>query len=483
MFTMTRLITTPAVSLTEMSYSSYVTAEYWQPSYHPFAYDRRRQMKKLYDVAGALWHSTDLDADVIERDLDASLTYMAAAFDLYEGRTEPEFEGSFCFVVPTRLERGSPQYSDEIVRHLPLLRHVGPATRQRVLAGICPCVIDTYRPDGSGRRGAMVLAPLFKDMSTDLSDPLQAVEVGFDVIADTARFVRERLGGTVMGLGATLPLLTRLAANYLGKTLSVPGLAITTGHGGTVWLLNETIKLARAELPALAADNVGIIGTGGIGRSTADYLLTDDPVARVVLYDSDAARLRRVADDLGARHGNSRVATSRSVRDIFRRRGVIVSAVTSPISLGALESAGLDLHGTFVVDDSQPHAVSREAVEAKGGHVAWVIGEDRSDRGALTFEGGFDYGGWGPIRSCEIWGCEAEAGSIFLQRAPEAAVTKTVTPEAARRIGQLCSSSSIGAAPLQSFGRYIEAPRSNQRPVRLPVLRPAPSSLAAVARA
>jgi hypothetical protein len=137
---------------------------------------------------------------------------------------------------------------------------------------------------------------------------------------------------------------------------------------------------------------------------------------------------------------------------------VIVSAVTSPVTLSGPEYDGLDLEGTFVLDDSQPHAVSREDVEAKGGNVAWVIGEDRSEHGALTFAGGFDYGGWGPVRSNEVWGCEAEAGSIYLQSAPEAAVTKPVTPDAARRIGELCQSSSIGPAPLQSFGQYLSRP-------------------------
>jgi hypothetical protein len=453
----TYLTTTPAGSLTELFDSSHPDIAYWQPRYHPLAYDRWGQMKKLHDVAGAL-RGAGLDPCVIERDLDASLTFMTAAFDLYEGRTEPDFEGSFCFVVPTRVERSSPQYSDEIIGHLPLLRHVGPATRQRVLVGICPCILETYRRDGSGRRGAMVLAPLFKDMNTDMADPLHALEVGYDVIADTAEFVRNRLGATVMGLGATLPLLTYLAARYLGKLLRVPGLTITTGHGGTVWLLSETITAARAELPLAGTDSIGVIGTGAIGRSTADYLLSDDPAIGALLYDSDPVKLRRVADELAARHGQTRVATARSARDIFRRRGIIISAVTSPISLTGPESAGLDLHGTFLVDDSQPHAISREAVEQKGGQVAWVIGEDRSDRAALTFEGGFDYGGWGPIRSCEVWGCEAEAGSIYLQGAPDAAVTKSVTPESARRIGQLCASSSVGAAPLQSFGRYIGRP-------------------------
>jgi hypothetical protein len=135
------------------------------------------------------------------------------------------------------------------------------------------------------------------------------------------------------------------------------------------------------------------------------------------------------------------------------------------LALGWCDAAAADEDGTFVLDDSQLRAVSREAVEARGGHVAWVIGEDRSECGALTFAGGFDYRGWGPVRSSEVWGCEAEAGSIYLQQAPEAAVTTAVTPDAARRIGQLCEASLVGPAPLQSFGRYL-APRET-RHVRL----------------
>jgi hypothetical protein len=92
--------------------------------------------------------------------------------------------------------------------------------------------------------------------------------------------------------------------------------------------------------------------------------------------------------------------------------------VTSSISLTGPEYAGLDLRATVVLDDSQPHAVSREAVEERGGHVAWVIGEDRSEHGALTFEGGFDYCGWGPVRNREVWGGARRRPARFTPRTP-----------------------------------------------------------------
>jgi predicted amino acid dehydrogenase len=432
--------------------------DHWQPSYDPAEYDLGRQLRKLRDVAEFLMRSSAVDPDTIDRHLAESIAHMRRSFDVYEGRIDPGFAGSFCFVVPTRVARGSNEYSDEVVGTLPLLRHVGHTTRQLVLAGICPSVIETYRPDPTGRQGAMVLAPIFKDIASDISNPAWALALTYRVIADTAWFIRNRLGAEVMGLGATLPLLTFLARKHLGLSVEEPGLTLTTGHGGTVWLLNETIEQARDQLSLRGTDRVGFIGAGGIGRSAAAYLLSGDPAAEVTLYDSDTAKLHRVTAELAAQYGTGRVTAARDSCDILSRGGVIVSAVTSPISLTGPEYEGLALDGTFVLDDSQPHAVSRESVEARGGHVGWVIGEDRSERGVLTFTRDFDYGGWGPVRCNEVWGCEAEAGSIYLQSARDAAITKAVTPDAARRIGELCQASSIGPAPLQSFGKYLALP-------------------------
>jgi hypothetical protein len=134
------------------------------------------------------------------------------------------------------------------------------------------------------------------------------------------------------------------------------------------------------------------MGARGIGRSAAAYLLESDPSAQVRLYDSDRAKLDRVAGDLATTYGTRRVSSARHSRDILGRRGIIVSAVTSPVVLFGSEDEGLDLDGTFVLDDSEPHAVSREAIEARGGQVAWVIGEDRSECRALTLAGGFEVG-------------------------------------------------------------------------------------------
>lgn len=66
--------------------------------------------------------------------------------------------------------------------------------------------------DERHERGALVLAPLYSDMSTDIrddpTDPNQALRlwslVG-DILADAVRFAHNRLGADYLGSGATLP--------------------------------------------------------------------------------------------------------------------------------------------------------------------------------------------------------------------------------------------------------------------------------------
>lgn len=445
----------PAEQLVDLSGESVMSQEHWQPNYSPSSYDRNGQVQKLIDVAELLKVNGSVDLTTIDQDLHESIMRTNKTFDLYEGKEAPDFDGSFAFVVPTRIERNSAEYGDEILPYLTILRHVDNATRQRALAGTCPWVLDIYHPDDKDKQGAMLFAPVFKDLSTDVPDVAQALSTSFDIIEDTIRFANEKLGANVAGLGATLPLLTYMSDKYLGRKLDVPGVTTTTGHGGTVWLLNETIARARNKLNLVETDQVGVIGTGGIGKSTADYILSSDKYTTVNLFDINQEKLANVAVELSEKYGAKRVRTADSIRDVLKKQGVIVSAVTSPITLSQPEYDGLELSGAFILDDSQPHGVDREDVEAKGGKVGWVIGKDNTTTQSLTFLNGFNYGGWGPAKSNEVWGCQAEAGVIHLQEAYDAAITKAVTPETAHRIGDLCIASGIAAADLQSFGRYL----------------------------
>lgn len=446
----------PPDQLIDLSESPALKQSHWQPDYRPSNYNRERQLQKLIDVAHLLKQRGDVSSGVIDKELAESVDRTNKTFDLYEGKQAPDFEGSFAFMVPTRIDRHSSEYGDEILPYLTILRHVDNATRQLALAGTCPWILDIYHPDGQGKQGAMIFAPVFHDLEKDAPNRLQALETTFDIISDSARFARDKLGASVVGLGATFPLLTHMSAKILGKDINdLPGLTVTTGHGGTVWLINETINRARSELSLADSDQIGIIGTGGIGRSAADYILKSDPSAAVNLYDNNQERLRKVALELDEKYDHRRVQTAGSIRELLDKKGIVVSAVTSPITFLGQEYEGLNLEGSFILDDSQPHAVAREEVEARGGKVGWVIGKDGTPTQALTFVNGFNYGGWGPVASNEVWGCQAEAGVIYLQDAPEVAIKEAVTPETARKIGELCELSEIGPAPLQSFGKYI----------------------------
>lgn len=444
----------PAEEIVDLS-AEFLDRDYWQPDYKVGSYSRSAQNQKLIDIAVALRGRGDHDASMIDSELAISLERTNKTFDLYEGIEAPDFDGSFAFVVPTRIDSQVSEYGDEILPYLTLLRHVDNFTRQRLLAGTCPWVLDIYQPDSNGRQGAMIFAPVFKDIQTDVKDPIEALATTSDIISDTITFARDRLGIEVAGLGATLPLLTYMAKKYLGKELAVDGVTTTTGHGGTVWLINETIRQARNELTLPDSNTVSVIGTGGIGKSAADYILSSDPDSLVQLYDIKPQKLQSVAEELRAKYGTNRVQASDNIRTLLNNKGIIVSAVTSPIALNGPGNDNLDLRDSFIVDDSQPHGVDRTEVEALGGHVGWVIGKDGTTTRSLTFVNGFSYGGWGPAKGNEVWGCQAEAGVVFLGDAKEAAINEAVTPESAHRIGQLCTDLGIAAAPLQSFGRYI----------------------------
>lgn len=444
----------PASDLTDLSRSPKLAEDNWKPNYRPESYDRDRQIGKLKDVADLLKLAGNVNHDVLNAELAESIARTNKTFDLYEGRTVPDFDGSFAFVVPTRIDRESADYGDEILPYLTILRHVDNATRQLTLAGTCPWVLDIYNPDTKGKQGAMIFAPVFKDLARDSKNDAEALDTSHAIIQDTILFARNKLGVNVAGLGATLPLLTYMAEKYLGKKLEIDGVTTTTGHGGTVWLLHETIKKAIAKLYVSDSVETGIIGVGGIGKSTADYILNADNASTVRLFDKDPAKTSRVADELRAVYGEKRVRTAPDAATLVRAGGIIVSAITTPLDLSDEVYRGGP--PALWVDDSQPHGVNRSQVEILGGNVAWVIGRDNTPTTALTLKNGFNYSGWGPAMPNEVWGCQAEAGVVHLMNAPEAAIRNAVTPASARLIGELCTEAGIGTAELQSFGRYLK---------------------------
>jgi rhamnulose-1-phosphate aldolase/alcohol dehydrogenase len=101
------------------------------------------------------------------------------------------------------------------------------------------------------------------------------------------------------------------------------------------WALEEA-KLRRQPPPAALEGRIALItgGAGGIGRATAERLLTDG--ACVVLADLDPGALDRAGADLAARYGADRVrATTMDVTD--------EAAVAAGMAFAALEFGGIDI--------------------------------------------------------------------------------------------------------------------------------------------
>jgi predicted amino acid dehydrogenase len=268
------------------------------------------------------------------------------------------------------------------------------------------------------------------------------------VINQAAKFAKHRLGAKVMGLGAILPALTRY-----GQTIHVDGLTTTTGHGGTVALIGETVSKA-IEGVGLPSNRIGIIGSAGsIGRSSLALLLEQYPDASFDVHD--VKTMERVMAALSPAD-KARVNVAKSIEDVFRSSKVVVSAITSTINLGK-DHPSASLDGTVIIDDSQPGAFMRDEVESLGGRVVWVVGNDDSREGTATRVGGYQFGNdTGLHRSTNVWGCEAEAYSVATTGRLDLALRSAVTPEKARAIGELLKNCGIGVADYQSFGKPVD---------------------------
>ncbi|MCA9308782.1 NAD(P)-binding domain-containing protein [Candidatus Saccharibacteria bacterium] len=413
-------------------------------------YDRSRQARKL-DELEAVLSQKGIDPTELDDAMQKTRAFIEHSFDLYEGQITEPHDGSYAFVVPTRIERDNPDYSEEATEHFPALRYVDSETRARMLVGMCPFIIDRYGVDEHGKRGFMVFSPLFGDMMRDYGEDLGTLSsVAGKVINDTARFTRDKLGVSVVGLGAILPRLT----NH-GRDITVDGLHTTTGHGGTVHLIAETMRSAiQRGLIADFSGRLGIIGAGNIGSATADVILDRGIADSLIISDNKPERLDHVVADLQQKYPNAHVLGTLDNAEVIGETPGVVSAVTTTFHLDAPEWASVDLDGKFVLDDSQPGCFNPEALEARGAILAWVMGRDNTPGGLLTLEK-FDYGSTGPASRNDVWGCQGEAGSVYLTGEYDAVINDLVTPNTAKRIGTLFELAGVGPAPLQRMGAYI----------------------------
>lgn len=408
----------------------------------------------LGDVAGT---SDYLNAD---QALQESEDFVNNAFDVYEGKVEPP-QFKWAFAVPGRNEDfQDDEYASEVTPFLPLLDPqygVDPRTRQYTVAGLAPSVIETYQGRQFGdETGAIVWTPFYLDATSRIHPDKWREFVRDNTpgiresISKTAAFVRQRLGADVMGLGATIPSFTQL-----GKSIHEEGLTTTTGHGGTVYLIQETVREV-IERRGTDVKKVGLLGAGSIGTSWAELVL-DESKYDISVYDPQIRQVGKLMN-----HPESdKVSPMANEVELLESSDVIVSAINNTLDLNALERAygrKIDLTGKVIVDDSQPGSFNREEVEARGGTLVWVVGQDTSKTKVLHRVDGYNFGDTsGLYGEGSLWGCEAEAASIYLQNRKDLAILGHVRPDMAVAIGGLMRQNDIKVAtPLQSFGKPVK---------------------------
>lgn len=395
----------------------------------------------------------------IDRAFEETRQFVTTAFDVYDGRQESE-RYDWVFAVPGRVEAAQGNdYASEVTPFLPILdpRYgVDDVTRQHTTSLLAPSVIETYVGNNE-QTGAVVWAPLYINSAHrhDASSWRQfLVEHTPGIrrsVNDTAEFAAKRLGASVMGLGASIPSFTQF-----GKTIKQEGLVTTTGHAGTVHLLHETVQVV-IEQRGVNEKTIGLLGAGSIGSSWAELLLADGSGRRVSVFDRNDTQINQLWQKTDGKH----IDIQLDELAVLRSADVIVSAISRTLDLDQLErDAGqaIDLEGKVIIDDSQPGAFDRDQVEARGGSLVWVVGQDMSKSQALHRRGGYNFGETaGLYGKGAVWGCEAEAASIYLEDHQELAVRSHVTPEMAVAIGGLCRSIGVGvASPLQSFGSPVK---------------------------
>jgi hypothetical protein len=437
----------------------------------------QRLLGQLDDIYEAVLACTDADPARVWAAYEHSVRFATAAFRTLQGR-RPVFDGrriDSVFAVPLRHNGVDPIYSTDSDAFLPLLGRefgISPAMQLRGILGLPPAVIETnFQGAGTGEAGVTMCVPLFTtmidDINPDKSNRAQAAElvrVASSIMQKAAFLAHVQLGATVLGLGGTLPKVSGYGAGFRHHPeYDLSGLVTTTGHGGTVHLILETVRALQNTATFGGRDTtLGLIGAAGsIGWSTVVSLhdLVGGHQVRVNDHRHDV--LRAKID--GYPHRNL-LRQTRNVVDVLRDCNVIVAAVTRGIDLDVIDPLRqLDLRGKAIIDDSEPKAFRREQVEARGGYLLNVAGQAHGDFAALQRDGHwtggperpYGYGDEAGLWGHASWGCDIERVMISWSGAHAEAVIGEVTPANVRNIGRLCAHAGVGAAPFQSFSRPV----------------------------
>lgn len=383
------------------------------------------------------------------------------------------------FVVPMRSSRFDDENglknsnASEITPFAPILDRrlgVGSKERMRAVYGLPPMVLDTYFKDPEHSR-VLVVAPIFGDMKRDMwpdrNDMTQARrlhEAVQNATHETVKFVYHQLGGRAFGLGAILPHPT--ITNYGNNLRGIKGMediVTTTGHAGTVHMIVETIGKVREETSIDTNGTIGVIGgAGSIGWSSTATILAVMKDHKVISYDRNEEKL---LDQVYGYNQSDRIELASDVLEVLESANVIVSAVTTPIDLDKLEkerNVKIDLSGKVIIDDSQPGCFSKDQVDARGGHLIWVIGEDASQTKFMSRDGAntggkpYNYGDTsGVLGEYDDFPCGQELATLEYFGAFDRAIRGPVTPESALAMSGLMRAAGVRPAQFQSYGQAV----------------------------
>jgi hypothetical protein len=447
------------------------------PDYVNFS--RTEVLKKLEQVRATVLAETNAPKAEVEAAYDRTQYFFDSSFDFYELKKDLGRRIERAFLVPVRstrldqdhLEEGS-GYASESTPFCPLLDPqrfgVSSDIRMRTIYGLPPTILDTYlRSHNENETGALVLAPVYADMSRDIwtnpadaEQSLRLASIVEHLLFKTAKFAHHSLGANFVGLGATLPLLTDFG-NTLRRADGMSKLTTTTGHGGTVYMLAKTTVEVMRRSRVDAHGSIGIVGAAGsIGWSSVQALKKMLPDHKFDVFDK---RTERLVSLLAENQHLDGLQLRESVAEIFKNNDYIVCAITGRLDLTSPEFDGVDFSNTRVIDDSQPGAIDRVQIESLGGQVFWVAGRDGSATQFMTRDGyytdgvPYNYGDNSGLHGeFTEFACGLETAAIAACGDRSKAVNKRVDYKDVEIIENLFDEYGVEVADFQSFGKPVD---------------------------
>jgi len=428
----------------------------------PDALDKRVDAYTNFDSRAAYYRIADF-VSYLERnfsdsinpvELEATRAFLDSTYAMYHDKPEngevmADADGSFAFVVPARMGRGHPDYGQEVEPAIPALRYLPNELRAAMMMGLPPFVIDIY--EQNGKRGYLMLASVFEDMKEDLGGNGELLRAARQNVNAAVDFAYRRFGVTVAGLGATLPALTQF-----GTKITNPNVITTTGHAGTVSLINATVEIATQ---GQELTTIGVLGLGSIGEAIARNVRHQHPNAKILAYEKNQVRAKKVLE------ANPALTAAESEKRVLEESQITISAITEQLDLDAM---GVTKVGGNVVEDSQPGSIRPDQLKQFGRDLFWVIGND--PEGKTLRRRGYDYGTMVNPNS-DVFGCEAEAASLARYRdeliergtsdrvvariMSKVALRGPVTMQHVRYVDALFNKYGIMPAAPQAFGKLV----------------------------